>query len=629
MKKYISYVLLILTLVCCQRAPINDRLDALSKELDDNSKYAYEELCKMSVKYQNLSSHDRARLQLLTIKAKYLSDITLTDSDALVMRDVVDYYRYVGERYNLVESLYLLGSVYRDMRDAPMALDCFHQALTEAHEGDESELYPLLERIYTHIGSLHRRQKAYDVAWEAYNRAHDIALEYKDTAYALSAEWMKMSVRYLKDDYGYVAKNARRLIHESLAHGDTVFVTSNLIGCVLSYTRLKRYAEAWEILRLYEKLCNSNEYSPFYYTVKGELYLADGKVDTAEICLRKHIDAKDWNGLQARYRVMSVLFESRCELDSAMKYAVLLCAAVDSDYQHKINSHILELQSLYDYTIYCEHQLRSEAEVHSMRQRLWLCIISAILLLALLAMLYFRWKQKYLEGEKIHADKMLEMERRVSQAERQMREGERTVSEASLVLAEKDSMLAHYRQELAELRFAMKGQDISDTIIIEYKNKTEVLEDRIKALTSQIAQDRLELERNRAALDELQTKTAFYHDIDIRLLDSGGAQAIVDRCLNEGRFPSEEEWRMMETVVVRMYPNVISNLKLRVKNLKDTKLKCVILCLMDVAKDKMPDIIGRSRQGIHSAILRLFYDACGRNASDIDEVKAWLKALNG
>ena len=284
---------------------------------------------------------------------------------------------------------------------------------------------------------------------------------------------------------------------------------------------------------------------------------------------------------------------------------------------------------MYDYTIYCEHQLRSEAEVHSMRQRLWLCIISAILLLALLAMLYFRWKQKYLEGEKIHADKMLEMERRVSQAERQMREGERTVSEASLVLAEKDSMLAHYRQELAELRFAMKGQDISDTIIIEYKNKTEVLEDRIKALTSQIAQDRLELERNRAALDELQTKTAFYHDIDIRLLDSGGAQAIVDRCLNEGRFPSEEEWRMMETVVVRMYPNVISNLKLRVKNLKDTKLKCVILCLMDVAKDKMPDIIGRSRQGIHSAILRLFYDACGRNASDIDEVKAWLKALNG
>lgn len=570
---------------------------------------------------------ERARESLQSIKEKNLSDTLLTDSDAQVIKEVSEYYRAYGNRHQLAESLYLMGSVYRDMGDAPMALSAFHEALTVAQGGRLAEMYPLLERIYSQIGSIHRRQSNLEGAWESYSRALEIAQLACDTVYALSAEWMIMSIQSLKGNDEYVASEAPRLIQASLAHGDSSTVVSNLIGVVMAQTRLRQYKEAKNTLSLYETMHNGVDDNPWYYVAKAELYVVDGKTDSAEITIRGHEDNLNWNSRQAMFRVMESIYEARCQTDSALKYSMLRSAAIDSTYKHQVTANAINMQSLYDYSRYREQQLKSEEKIKDMKFKSVITIILFILLLSILAILFFRQRYKTAERDKLSAESMLDMERHISQVERCLSEKEKIIDDATLALSDKDNLLAQYRKELADYKITIQEQESNDVLLEEYRQRTIELEDRIKMLTEQIDKDTIELNNKRISLQQLSESMAKYKNIDMRLLDSGGAQKIIDKCISNNTFPTDEEWRMLEYVTCRMYPNTITRLNSLAHRVRDTKLRCVILSLLDVPLSKMPRLIGRSRQAINSVFSRLYTDVCKTKATNYDEIHTWLQEM--
>lgn len=100
---------------------------------------------------------------LLTTKAqdkKYIRH----KSDSL-MKKVVRFYESHGDKEKLMEAYYYLGSVYRDMRDAPRAVAAFQQA---ADVGENSQRYNILGRIYSQMGTLLAYQSLYEDALKIY-----------------------------------------------------------------------------------------------------------------------------------------------------------------------------------------------------------------------------------------------------------------------------------------------------------------------------------------------------------------------------------------------------------------------------------------------------------------------------
>lgn len=88
-------------------------------------------------------------------------------SDSFMLR-VVRFYEHEGDADKLMEAYYYLGSVYRDMNDAPCALKAFQQA---AEVGKESSNYRVLGRLYEQIGTLFAYQELYTESRQSVNKA--------------------------------------------------------------------------------------------------------------------------------------------------------------------------------------------------------------------------------------------------------------------------------------------------------------------------------------------------------------------------------------------------------------------------------------------------------------------------
>ena len=105
---------------------------------------------------------------LLTIKAEdklYTRHI----SDSLINL-IVKFYNKYGDKNKQMEAYYYQGSVYRDLHDAPSALDAFHEVISRSKElspADKKQSADLMARTYNQMGTLFAYQGLYDEALQA------------------------------------------------------------------------------------------------------------------------------------------------------------------------------------------------------------------------------------------------------------------------------------------------------------------------------------------------------------------------------------------------------------------------------------------------------------------------------
>lgn len=117
----------------------------------------------------------RMYYELLTTKAEDKKYIPHT-SDSL-MQEIVHFYESYDDNEKLMEAYYYLGSVYRDMKDAPRAVAAFQQA---ADVGEGSQRYDLLGRIYEQMGTLLAYQSLYEDALQVYKISYAYSQKRKD-----------------------------------------------------------------------------------------------------------------------------------------------------------------------------------------------------------------------------------------------------------------------------------------------------------------------------------------------------------------------------------------------------------------------------------------------------------------
>lgn len=132
-------------------------------------------LATLKEEIKNEPKETQMYYNLLTIKAQDKAYMPHT-SDSLI-KITTDFYENYGDSDKLMEAYYYLGSVYRDMNDAPRALKAFQDAVDVGKTGKR---YDILAQTYGQMGSLYTRQELYNEALSSSKQALKYDLLVKD-----------------------------------------------------------------------------------------------------------------------------------------------------------------------------------------------------------------------------------------------------------------------------------------------------------------------------------------------------------------------------------------------------------------------------------------------------------------
>jgi len=326
------------------------------------------------------------------------------------MEQVADYYRpFLGRSQRYMRALYMLGSVYRDRGDAPMALHYYQEAVSQADTTDADCDFHTLCRIYGQMSVLYQQQRSPQLELEAERKAYAAAMKAKDTLAAISYYEYMAGAYYAmgkKDTALAIVENAISLYtkkNEKASAAAEMGVASDF------YIEKKDFKRADSLLKQYEAYSGffdkNGKITPgreSYYYTKGLYYQGVQKLDSAIYFYRKLLNpVLDIEDKEMGYKGLTSIYHKLGVADSVFKYSALYAQANDSAYIIHSADEITRTQALYNYNE--SQRVAAEKSAEANRYKFLLLIsVAAFMLFAHLINRYIK-KQKRLKSEEMAA----------------------------------------------------------------------------------------------------------------------------------------------------------------------------------------------------------------------------------
>lgn len=558
--KYIYVPLLFLSVLfaglSCQRAeksypPAMQRAISLLSARPDSALYY---LSQLDSQMADEPEETRMYHRLLTLAAEDKLYVPHT-SDSLI-REIVRYYEGYGDSDKLMMAYYYQGSVWRDMNDAPRAIDCYHRAL---EAGRHTRCSDLLISIYSQLGTLLAYQGVYDESLRATRTALALCRQYRDT---LSSPFFLRNIGRIWDirrnkDSVYHYYNAA--LQQARYNQDSVMIEAVLLelGAIsLSFN------EVDTAKMLLEKVKHRNDRKRFFHGILGRIYSREGQRDSARAYFNR---ALPYAGL----RQQVTLHEELARLDyaegryaEAFSHASQSMALRDSVTSLTETEEVAKINALYNY--HRTEEMNRQLEQRNRRQRGWLYgIVSAALLAACATAVWLRQKkhEAALQRQKI---RNLETEQyRRSEAYRAESRRQLAELEAQLCKAEKDKDTA--RRELLETRHAL--------------------------LELSAAKDRIEQQERGLLVSQLHRSSvyAFFH-----------------KAAHEEVRITAKNWQELRAAIDAAYDDFTGRLYSLCPNLSEMELHICWLIKIQLSPKDMVQVVGRSQSAVSMARTRLY-----------------------
>lgn len=356
--------------------------DSIMNIDDDSAKVAIKLLDKVKPQLNDFSKAQRMRYQLLYHKAMNKADISFS-SDS-IMKNVVAYYEKHGTSNERMLAYYMLGCVYRDIHEAPLALEYYNKATEQADTVSQDCDYSTLYRIYSQMGVLFEKQYLFNQEFIAYNKATKYAYMAKDTLNALLC-YMNSYIDLNQND-SIIARNlhAANLLRK---HGYNYYANMAFGSNYPYYIKKNDYIKAKEAFEEYKKInfegnSNYKDASAYLLYNEGMYYLFANQLDSAHISFQKsYIYAQSYSNKCAATKGLAKYYTKTNHSALAAKYALLSSEYNDSSLYELRESQLQQMQAMYDYSR--NQKLAKEAE-YKAKQRLntiYLIIISSCLIL--------------------------------------------------------------------------------------------------------------------------------------------------------------------------------------------------------------------------------------------------------
>ena len=486
----VSIVPTLLSVVSCgQQAADRDIAvaDSLSEAVPQRAMTLIDSLEGESA--MNKSRH----MKLLLLKAKVRNKLAMpmsTDS----LKDIADYFDKHGDSNERMLAYYILGCAYFDGKDAPMALQYFHEAAAKADTTDSNSDFLTLHRIHAWSAEILRSQFAFSDAFHENSLAFKYAMKAKDTLNAIITYEQKANIYKLKGNIDSVINIREKLYGLYSKYGykrETAYSLGPLIDI---YAKNGNISKAKHALDVYEKMSGRfDKYGKIkkgleiFYAIKGYYYLSINDYDSARLCFDKCLKTTSNypNDFGYSYEGLTELYKKLHRPDSVAKYSELTRQMSDTIYARMSTEHLQQMQAMYNYNRY--RQDAEEAEKDALRTKyISIIIIMAIMAAAIGGALAVR--TYIIRKRRARVNEIKEYKRKINELEMSKTELE---SINSGLHAEVNRMIEEKTKEIEVLRaeYEDKFKDIKDKMIFEDKPVIKRIKQHARKTHSRIGKE--------------------------------------------------------------------------------------------------------------------------------------------
>ena len=570
MKEKVIYLLLILLILasCAGNRKYDDlmqRADSIMNVNDDSAKVAIRMLDGIKPQLPEFSQSQKMRYELLRHKAMNKACITFT-SDS-VMKEVVDYYDHHGSANERMLANYVLGCVYRDLHEAPMALEYYNKATEQADTTAADCDYGTLYRVYSQMGILFDKQYLPYQLLDAFGKAEKYAYLAKDTLSAI------LNYQNRGDAYYYLG-NKDSVIAINLHAASMFKQTGNdyaaaiALGCNSDYYLEKHDAinakKAFEAYFSTEYEGNSEYEDSKAYVLcqKGTYYMLTAQMDSAYGYLQQSLrQCNSYSIKAATTKALAQYYEKVNQPKLAMKYALLSSEYNDSDLLVVRKTQLQHVQAMYDYGRNQEIAKIAEQQAKRSMQMNYMIVFACVMLFLLLSYIYR--KQLALKKKKIAVSKLL--------YEDSLLKLKRLQAEKAKLVAENDNKLAQ---------------------VIAGKENT--------------------INKLKAEISDIQEKYSLtpISNVELTLTDSSICKKIKFIEVHPRKKMSDEDWKELADTVEKAIPNFIQRLKIK---LNDKDYQICLLIRLGFSTSLIARLLGLSDAAISKRRKTMLKKLCGKN----------------
>lgn len=383
-----TWILLPILFVSCTGNKAYDKLlikaDSIMNIDDDSAEVAIRMMQSIKPELSQFSKSQKKRYELLYHKAMNKAYIDFTSDSTML--EVVDYYEQHGSANEKMLAYYILGCVYRDMHEAPMALEYYNKATELADTTAKDCDYATLCRIYSQMGFLFAKQHLPHQELASLDKAVKYAYLAKDTLNAIRYYQNKQAIYASQNklDSAIIINNqAAKLFKQigALKEANIAF------GCNFEYyLKKKMLKEAEEAFKAYLSTNyhgNDNWKDAYAYILyeRGSYYMALGKMDSAYSCLKQSFEqSKSFSNLAASTRGLAQYYAKTSNPVLAAKYALLSSAYNDSDLIATRQGQLQQVQAMYNYNRNKDIAYKAQLKAEQRMSIIYIVIICAILL---------------------------------------------------------------------------------------------------------------------------------------------------------------------------------------------------------------------------------------------------------
>ena len=476
MKEKVIYLLLIIMILtsCAGNRKYDDlmqRADSIMNVNDDSAKVAIRMLDGVKSQLPEFSKAQKMRYELLRHKAMNKACITFT-SDS-VMKEVVDYYEDHGSANQRMLANYVLGCVYRDMHEVPLALEYYNKATEQADTTAADCDYGTLYRVYSQMGFLFSKQYLPYQLLDAFGKAEKYAYLAKDTLNAI------INYQNKGDAYDYLGrKDSVVAINLRSANmfkriGDN-YNAAIALGCNYSYyiekqdsVNAKKAFEAY-FSTGYEGNSNYGDAKAFLLCEKGRYYMFISRLDSAFSCLNQSLKlSKSYSNKAAATKVLAQYYARVNKPVLAMKYALKTSEYNDSDLLAVRESQLQQIQAMYNYERNQEIARKAELKAERITMLVYVLIAGGVVIFLLLTHLYLKQlkkkKEKILVTKHLYDDSLLKLRQKQEELELLRTVNDRKIAD---VIKEKEQTINKLEDDLKDIRDKYSNSSLSDVDIL-------------------------------------------------------------------------------------------------------------------------------------------------------------------
>ncbi len=401
------------------------------------------------------TADDRARMRvgLDSINVRNRTDQPFTIQD---VEPYVQFFDNHGTPNDRLLAHYLLGRAYYEHGEAPMALECYHDAIDCADTTAKDCDYAQLSRVYGQMAKIFCDQGLFRQQLYLTKFASDYAWKAHDTLSAL-LNYEQLSVVYrnlhVADSAIIIVKDVAKMYHQYGYPSDAAIALGSIIHLLIKtgdYINAKRYIVQYETESgLFNKKGDILKGREYYYKVKGLYFLFNNKLDSAEYYFRKELrDGKDFNNQNAGAKGLAELYQKLHCPDSVAKYSQYAYAMSDSIYAQKKTQTIERMQAMYDYTRHQKIAIQEKENAANEKAKRQFSIGMLLLVVAVASYIIYKM---YAEKKRKQAQYIRNLEE-LEQTQTEVLQLRAHAEEYEELIAKKEELLEEQNAKLQEQR---------------------------------------------------------------------------------------------------------------------------------------------------------------------------------